>query len=59
MAVKAVIFDIGGVVLRSPMLAIAKYEKERGLPPNYINCIMYACRSQPFLDITHYQRAKL
>ncbi|KAF8509547.1 epoxide hydrolase [Gautieria morchelliformis] len=40
MAVKAVIFDIGGVVVRSPMLAIAKYEREHGIPPNYINCII-------------------
>ena len=42
MVIKAVIFDIGGVVVRSPMLAIAKYEKEHGIPPNYINCIMCA-----------------
>ncbi|THH06754.1 hypothetical protein EW145_g3863 [Phellinidium pouzarii] len=33
-----VIFDIGGVVVRSPLLAIAAYEKEKHLPPNYINC---------------------
>lgn len=41
MVIKAVIFDIGGVVVRSPMLAIAQYEKENGLPPNYVNCVMY------------------
>ncbi|KAF8516908.1 HAD-like protein [Hysterangium stoloniferum] len=40
MGIKAVIFDIGGVVVRSPMLAIAKYEEEHSLPPNYINCII-------------------
>ncbi|GJJ12262.1 hypothetical protein Clacol_006503 [Clathrus columnatus] len=40
MVIKAVIFDIGGVVVRSPMLAIARYEKENNLPPNYINCII-------------------
>jgi len=34
---KAVIFDIGGVVLRSPLIAIAAYEREHGIPPNYIN----------------------
>lgn len=34
---KAVIFDIGGVVMRSPFIAIAAYEKEQGLPPDYIN----------------------
>lgn len=47
MVIKAVIFDIGGVVVRSPMLAIAKYEKEHGIPPNYINCIMCAYRLNP------------
>ncbi|PFH50068.1 hypothetical protein AMATHDRAFT_146109 [Amanita thiersii Skay4041] len=36
--IKAVIFDIGGVVCRSPLIAIAAYEKEIGLPPNYLNC---------------------
>lgn len=35
---KAVIFDVGGVVCRSPLIAIAEYEKEHGIPPNYINC---------------------
>lgn len=34
---KAVIFDIGGVVMRSPFIAIAEYEREHGLPENYIN----------------------
>ncbi|TFL07697.1 HAD-like protein [Pterulicium gracile] len=34
---KAVIFDIGGVVLRSPFIAIAEYEQELGLPKDYIN----------------------
>jgi len=40
MVIKAVILDIGGVVVRSPMLGIAAYEKEHGLPSNYINNIM-------------------
>ncbi|KAK7693332.1 hypothetical protein QCA50_002900 [Cerrena zonata] len=35
---KAVIFDVGGVVLRSPLIAIAAYEREHGIPENYINC---------------------
>ncbi|KAI0797875.1 HAD-like protein [Abortiporus biennis] len=35
---KAVIFDIGGVVCRSPLIAIAQYEREHGVPTNYINC---------------------
>ncbi|KAF9453284.1 HAD-like protein [Macrolepiota fuliginosa MF-IS2] len=36
--IKAVIFDIGGVVLRSPFIGIAAYEKKNGLPPDYLNC---------------------
>jgi len=37
---KAVIFDIGGVVVKSPFLAIAEYERECSLPKDYINvCI--------------------
>ncbi|PPQ78547.1 hypothetical protein CVT25_011819 [Psilocybe cyanescens] len=35
---KAVIFDIGGVVMRSPFIAITAYEQKLGLPVNYINC---------------------
>ncbi|KDR81463.1 hypothetical protein GALMADRAFT_239406 [Galerina marginata CBS 339.88] len=35
---KAVIFDIGGVVMRSPFIAIAAFERRLGLPVNYINC---------------------
>ncbi|KAH9934810.1 HAD-like protein [Fomitopsis serialis] len=35
---KAVIFDVGGVVCRSPLLAISAYEREHGIPNNYINC---------------------
>ncbi|ORZ01356.1 HAD-like domain-containing protein [Syncephalastrum racemosum] len=37
MTVKAVIFDIGGVCVGSPMAGIHRYEKEKGLPRNYIN----------------------
>jgi putative hydrolase of the HAD superfamily len=32
-----VLFDMGGVVMDSPLHAIARYERERGLPPNAIN----------------------
>ncbi|KAI0831188.1 HAD-like protein [Trametes gibbosa] len=39
---KAVIFDIGGVVCRSPLIAIAEYEREHGIPNNYINCAITA-----------------
>ncbi|KAJ1721811.1 hypothetical protein LPJ53_003724 [Coemansia erecta] len=35
--VRAVIFDIGGVVVGSPFLAISAYERSNGLPANYIN----------------------
>ncbi|KAJ2557252.1 hypothetical protein EV175_001455 [Coemansia sp. RSA 1933] len=35
--IKAVIFDIGGVVVKSPFIAISQYERENGLPANYIN----------------------
>jgi len=35
---KAVIFDIGGVVMRSPFIAIAAYERKLGIPANYLNC---------------------
>ncbi|EIM90196.1 HAD-like protein [Stereum hirsutum FP-91666 SS1] len=41
-AIKAVIFDIGGVVLKSPLIAIGQYEKEHGIPDNYINCSITA-----------------
>ncbi|KAJ7074263.1 HAD-like domain-containing protein [Mycena amicta] len=34
---QAVIFDIGGVVMRSPFIAIAAYERKLGLPENYLN----------------------
>jgi putative hydrolase of the HAD superfamily len=32
-----VLFDMGGVVMDSPLHAIARYERERGLAPNAIN----------------------
>ena len=37
---QAVIFDLGGVVLGSPMHAIAEYEKELGLPENFVNRVV-------------------
>ena len=36
-AVRAVVFDIGGVIQDSPLHAIARYERDHGLPPNAIN----------------------
>jgi putative hydrolase of the HAD superfamily len=35
--IEAVVFDMGGVVLDSPLHAIARYERDHGLPPNAIN----------------------
>jgi beta-phosphoglucomutase-like phosphatase (HAD superfamily) len=37
-----VLFDMGGVVMDSPLHAIARYERERGLPPNSINRVVVA-----------------
>eukprot|EP00002_Diphylleia_rotans_P000902 TRINITY_DN10486_c0_g1_i1.p1 TRINITY_DN10486_c0_g1~~TRINITY_DN10486_c0_g1_i1.p1 ORF type:complete len:213 (+),score=63.64 TRINITY_DN10486_c0_g1_i1:57-695(+) len=34
---KAIFFDLGGVVLDSPLHMIADYEKKNGIPHNYIN----------------------
>ncbi|CBQ69869.1 conserved hypothetical protein [Sporisorium reilianum SRZ2] len=42
MAFKAVIFDIGGVVVGSPLFAINRYEKEHGLPFDYLNVAITA-----------------
>ena len=33
---RAVIFDLGGVVLGSPLPAIAAYETQTGLPPHFV-----------------------
>jgi len=41
-AIAAVVFDIGGVVQDSPLHAIARYERERGLPPNAIDRVVVA-----------------
>ncbi|TEB35958.1 HAD-like protein [Coprinellus micaceus] len=43
---KAVIFDIGGVVMRSPFIAIAAYEQNLGLPIDYINTSIVGYGSQ-------------
>jgi putative hydrolase of the HAD superfamily len=37
-----VLFDMGGVVMESPLHAIARYEHERGLPPSAINRVVAA-----------------
>ncbi len=37
MPIKAVIFDLGGVILDSPMEIFAAFEKAHGLPENFLN----------------------
>jgi putative hydrolase of the HAD superfamily len=36
----AVIFDLGGVVLGSPLHAIADYEREQGIPAGFVNRVV-------------------
>lgn len=36
----AVLFDLGGVVLGSPLHAIADYERELGIPENFVNRVV-------------------
>ncbi len=40
MTIRAIIFDLGGVVLGSPLHAIAAYEREIGLPENFVNHVV-------------------
>ncbi len=40
MTYQAVLFDLGGVVLGSPLHAIAEYERELGIPANFINRVV-------------------
>lgn len=35
-AIAAVIFDLGGVIMESPLLALARYERDHRLPPGSI-----------------------
>jgi putative hydrolase of the HAD superfamily len=37
---RAVIFDLGGVVLDSPLHAIAAYERELGIPAGFVNRVV-------------------
>jgi epoxide hydrolase-like predicted phosphatase len=37
---RAVIFDLGGVVLGSPLHAIAEFERERGIPAGFVNRVV-------------------
>ena len=40
MKIRAIIFDLGGVVLGSPLHAIAEYEQELGIPANFVNRVV-------------------
>jgi len=40
MSYRAVIFDLGGVVLDSPLHAIARYERDLGIPGGHINRVV-------------------
>jgi epoxide hydrolase-like predicted phosphatase len=42
MSFRAVIFDLGGVVLDSPLHAIAAYERELGIPAGCVNRVVVA-----------------
>src|SRR5688572_22643950 len=40
MSFRAVIFDLGGVVLDSPLHVIAAYERELGIPAGFVNRVV-------------------
>ncbi len=40
MGYRAVIFDLGGVVLDSPLHSIAAYEREQGIPAGFVNRVV-------------------
>lgn len=42
MAYRAVLFDLGGVVLGSPLHAIARYERDQGIPGGFVNRVVVA-----------------
>jgi len=46
MSFEAVIFDLGGVVLGSPLQAFASYEHSAGLPHNFLNRLIVAAGPQ-------------
>jgi epoxide hydrolase-like predicted phosphatase len=45
MRYRAVIFDLGGVVLDSPLHAIARYERELGIPAGFVNRVVIGAGS--------------
>jgi len=46
MPYRAVLFDLGGVVLGSPLHAIAAYEREHGIPLGFVNRVVVASGPQ-------------
>jgi putative hydrolase of the HAD superfamily len=46
MAYRAVLFDIGGVVVGSPLEAIARYEREQGIPAGFINRVVVSAGAE-------------
>ncbi|MGH8631029.1 MAG: hypothetical protein ACREU7_09730, partial [Burkholderiales bacterium] len=38
-AIRAVLFDFGGVVTESPFLAFREFEQARGLPPGFLQSV--------------------
>ncbi|KAH9445027.1 hypothetical protein MJO28_012898 [Puccinia striiformis f. sp. tritici] len=44
--ITTIIFDIGGVVVKSPLLGINKFEKAHGLPHDYLNVAITARGAQ-------------
>jgi putative hydrolase of the HAD superfamily len=40
MRYQAVLFDIGGVVVDSPLHTIARYEREHGIPDGFLNAVV-------------------
>ncbi|KAA1085814.1 hypothetical protein PGT21_020460 [Puccinia graminis f. sp. tritici] len=41
-SITTVIFDVGGVVVKSPLLGVNKFEKAEGLPADYVNVAITA-----------------
>jgi epoxide hydrolase-like predicted phosphatase len=46
MTIRAVIFDLGGVVVGSPLRAIADFERARGIPDGFINGVIGSAGSE-------------
>ncbi|BFZ55243.1 Bifunctional epoxide hydrolase 2 [Savitreella phatthalungensis] len=52
MPIKAIVFDIGGVCVDSPLHAINAYEKRQGLPHNYLNYMIAKWKTpSPFHEL--------